>query len=272
MKIEECIENVKNDIKYLKKLKNKIDCLVNEYDIVKINKKYIKLLEKKHNLLKSKQKNKLNESDIYKSDSSDTCQYKICKSDTSDVCKSDTSDTCKSDIFWDKCQIKNKSSQVLKIEKQLGTTLYYFKFEKSKCNIVENDSLGNPIGFGKDVYDQYKIYSPNQLYFYNLKIYIRIFSHTIKIINTSTAESLNGDYTLYYVDDELVDNRIFFENCPHFVYPILKLYKKLKKHKHVCCKYNIFLKAFISIVNTFQTLLGFKKTEHGFTEKICLCN
>lgn len=243
MKIEECLEKVKNDIGDLAKLKHKIDCLINEYDIVKINKKYIRLLEKKDDLLECESKKK---------------------------CGSDSSSSCESDRFWERCHVENQASQLLKIEKQLGATLSHFKFEKSKCNITSNDPSGNQIGFGQDLYNSYKAIHPHQLYYYNLRIDISIFSHTIKIINTSTAESLKGEYTLYYVDDELVDNRTFFGGCPHDECAISKLYKKLKSHKHICCEYETFLEVLICIVNTFPKLLGFKETSTGFTEKICV--
>jgi hypothetical protein len=241
MKIEDCLEKVKNDIGDLTKLKNKIDCLIGEYEIVKINKKYIRLLEKKDKLLE--------------------CESKKCDSNSS---------SSESDRFWDKCHVENQAVQLLKIEKQLGATLSYYKFEKSKCNITSTDPSGNQIGFGPELYDAYKAIHPHQLYFYNLRIDINIFSHTIKIINTSTAENLNGEYTLYYVDDEQVDNRIFFGGCPHDECPIAKLYKKLKAHKHIYCEYDTFLEVLVCIVNTFPKLLGFKETENGFTEKACL--
>jgi hypothetical protein len=144
MKIEECLEKVKHDIGDLSKLKNKIDCLINEYEIVKINKKYIRLLEKKDELLKCESKKHLN------SHSSD--------------------DSSKSDKFWKKTHLENHTSKLLKIEKQLGATLHYFKFEKSKCNITDNDPSGNQIGFGSELYNIYKAIHPNQLYYYNLKI------------------------------------------------------------------------------------------------------
>jgi hypothetical protein len=72
---------------------------------------------------------------------------------------------------------------------------------------------------------------------------------------------------LYYIDDEQVDNRIFFGNCPHDECAISKLYKKLKNHKHICCEYDTFLEVLICIINTFPKLLKFKETSNGFTEK-----
>ena len=246
MKFEECLEKVKHDIKDLSKLKNKIDCLIGEYNIVKINKKYVRLLEKKSSLLECELKKKCN----FSSDSSD-------------------SNSSKSDKFWNCSRPENLAIQLLKIEKQLGSTLSHFKFEKTKCNICENDPSGNQIGYGSDLYNVYKASHPNQLYFYNLKMEIKIFSHVIKIINISTSETLNSDFTLYYIDDEQVDNRTFFNGCQHNECAILKLYKKLKSHKHICCEYDTFLESLICVVNTFPKLLGFKKTSTGFVENDC---
>lgn len=236
MKIEEYLDKIKEDGESLSKLKTRLDCLINEHEIMRINKKYIRLLEKKDEIVE--------------------CETK----------KKRGSEESDSDKFWKKHSMENHTEQLLKIEKQLGATLSYFKFEKLKCNITENDPSGNEIGFGSDEYDAYKASHPNQLYYYNLHMEISIFSHTIKIINSSTATILNPNFTMYFVDDDQIDSRIFFGGYAHSATPVIKLHKKLKQHKHIFCEYEAFLEVLTSIVNTFPKLIKLKETSEGFTE------
>lgn len=262
MKFDDCLEELNGNIDELTKLKNKISCLIDETTINKINKKYIRLLEKKSDLVKCEEKPKSckkKKHRKHKHDSSiDKCSSSV---ESSDSCIQD------SDKFWKKCKIEDRPILLLKIEKQLCATLSSYRFEKTKCNITSTDSSGTSIGFGEEIYGNYKLSHPNQLYFFDLCIEIQIFNHVIKIVNRSTSEVLTGEYTLYYIDDNQIDSRTFYGNCAQEECTLGKLWKKLKGHKRITCDYDDFLEVLTSIVKIFPKLLGFKETNIAFTEK-----
>lgn len=252
MKLEDCFDKIKNNNDELIKLKNQLDLQINANNVIKINKKYIRLLEKKDDILKNEIKHEHEK------------PTDPCNSDVSDI----TGSSVDSDKFWARAKTENKPQLLLKIEKQLCATLVSYKFEKNKCNIASYDSSGIQIGFGNDIYDQYLSLYPNQLYFFDLSIVIQLLGQEIKIINKSTADSLIGEYTQYYINSDLIDSRIFFGNCAHDELAITKLHRKLKHSKHISCEYEDFIEALTSIIKSFPRLLGFKECEVGFTEKI----
>jgi hypothetical protein len=232
MEIDECLEKVKHDIESLTKLKNQINKLTDEYSIVKINKKYVRLLSKKSSLF-----------DCIVTPVADS----LCEENLESICNT---------------HVKN----LLKIEKQLCAILSCYKFEKSKCTIVSGTNYDQPISFGEDFLNEYKQLNPKQLYYFNLQIHITFLGHVLKIINMSTAPTLECEYTLYYIDDEQVDSRNFYGNYPDSECAIFKLYNKLIHHNQLDCNFDDFYEVFCGIVKIFPKLLGFYESSVGFSE------